>query len=463
MWFKLSLRSKVNLGTITNVDSILLLIVAIALVVLSGCSANHKSIYRHERVTDSSSVTTIGAKQRAILSTTSSNVRQFCSEPSPDVFSVVAQALSAGGTFSKSADPASIEAALKFAFSDSEQGSSIPRTQTINMLRELMFRTCERYLNGAYNGLEMSIQAVRDQRLMVSILAIEQITGAVTPKPVVVGTSGAASAGLGDTAIVRLDDALKAKHSAEESHKKAEKAFNELNGDNKECDAISDAVKKSEALNDDQKKKQPKCDEARTTLASAKSLLTEKTDHYSDLKRLASVSGINASTSLSSSATGGLDRAHGASVDNVAKTVKEIVELNFDYDTEVMLFCQKSLTGDEFSKLSPTALASLQASCLGYLARRVELEQQKLVDEIQESQARMEAADWTDFERQWATLEKLFNAGKKDDFIKALKKKLITPYQSKADCFSSANSKDSYFKCFESLPSGLKRNLPKVN
>ena len=329
------------------------------------------------------------------------------------------------------------------------------------MLRELMFRTCERYLNGAYNDLEMSIQAIRDQRLMVSILAIEQITGAVTPKPVVIGAAGTSSAGPGDAALVRLDDALKAKQSAEESYKNADKFFNELNGDDKKCDAIADAVKKGETLSDDQKKTQPKCDEARTNLASANSILAEKTDHYSDLKRLASVA-TSSSTSVSSTAPGGLDRAHSESVEKVADTVGQIVKLNFDNDTEVMLFCQKSLTGDEYKKLEPTALASLQASCLGYLERRVQVEQQKLIEEIQASQERMAATDKEEFDRQWSALQQLFREGKKNAFVNTLKTNLITPMQYKADCFSTANSRDEYFKCFEALPSDLKRNLPGV-
>lgn len=180
----------------------------LATFLLSACSANHNSIYRNEKIPDEDSVISIDAKQRIIISNKKNKIRQFCSEPSPDVFTVVAQALSAGGSFGKSAEPASIEAVLNLAFSSAEQGSTIPRTQTINMLRELMFRTCERYLNGAYNGFEMSVQAVRDQRLMVSILAIEQITGAVIPKPIVISASGASSAKCGDEAIVRLDDAV---------------------------------------------------------------------------------------------------------------------------------------------------------------------------------------------------------------------------------------------------------------
>lgn len=134
---------------------------------LAGCSANHKSIYRHESVASGSSITLTDAKQRTILSNVrvgggtsadEAQVRRFCAEPSPDVF---AQSLSAGGTFGQQADPKAIELALNAAFALSEQGSTIARTQTITMLRELMYGTCERHLNGSIASLELPPQAIR--------------------------------------------------------------------------------------------------------------------------------------------------------------------------------------------------------------------------------------------------------------------------------------------------------------
>lgn len=431
-------------------------------ILVSACSANHKSIYRHEAVTKNSSLTSVDAKQRAVISTTSGGVRQFCSEPSPDVFSVVAQALSAGGVFGNAAESASIEAALNIAFSDSEQGSTIPRTQTINMLRELMFRTCERHLNGAYNSLEMSVQAIRDQRLMVSILAIEQITGAISPKPLLVGAMGSSAAGPGDVAIVRLDDALKAKSAAEINHDKAKKDLSLLNGEDKECDDIAEAAEKVEDLTEDQKDKKPKCDEARMNLVSAEELLKEKADHYADLRRLATVSGLSASTDGTVSVPGGLDRAHSESVVDVAETVKQIVELNFDKDTEVTIFCFKALTSIEMRKIEPSALTSLQGSCIGYLGGRVELAEQDLREEIRSSQKRMERESRELFDRQWNRLKQLFDNGKKKDFIEALQRELITPERGKANCFEDVDTKDEYLGCFAALPFRLQRNLPEV-
>jgi len=118
------------------------LFAAATLLALGGCSANHHSIYRHQAM-DTPSLTAVDAKQRVILAaepSASASVKtpRFCAEPSPDVFAVIAQALSAGGSLGQSADPKSLQLAMNAAFSSSEQGATIPRTQTINMLRELI-------------------------------------------------------------------------------------------------------------------------------------------------------------------------------------------------------------------------------------------------------------------------------------------------------------------------------------
>jgi len=183
--------------------------VGVALV-LGGC-ANY--IHEVDKVSGAQ-VISLDAKQRAVLTSERPDTRVvrradgtrekefvatyrvFCTEPSPDVFSVLSQALSASGSLGR--DAASANAAVQAAFGSTETGSTIPRTQTINMLRELMYRTCERYISGALDELQFPVQAVRDQHLMVSILAIEQLTGVVTPPTVMLtGTANASGAAPG--------------------------------------------------------------------------------------------------------------------------------------------------------------------------------------------------------------------------------------------------------------------------
>src|SRR5690606_9555092 len=126
-----------------------------------------------------------------------------------------------------------------------------------------------------------SVQAIRDQRLMVSILAIEQLTGAVTPRPVLIGASGEASAGASSDAIVRLDEARNARDQAAASYTSASTAYDEVNGQAKVCDAIKD---KPEAdLTDEQKTKVLPCNTARTARTSALADRTTRTAAYEEL------------------------------------------------------------------------------------------------------------------------------------------------------------------------------------
>lgn len=455
--------------------------IAMASLFLS-CSANHHSIFRNQPLGgDAPSITTMDAKQRAILHVKAQDVRRFCSEPSPDVFSVIAQALSAGGSLGKGANPKSIEAALSAAFSTAEQGSTIPRTQTINMLRELMFRTCERYLNGAYSDLEMSIQAVRDQRLMISILAIEQLTGVVTPRPVVIGAGGSSSSGAGGDAIIRLDDAKKAKEVAAKARETAQATFDTVNGDAKVCDGIADALKTGKALTEEQTAKRKDCEKARSDLTAASQRATESSDYFAQLQKLAGGAGAVVSTYLTSSAQGGIDRAHGESVEKVATIAWKIVRENTKDDTEVMLFCLKALreaglprsivktrtvqpneTKSSMSVVPAIEDAGLRESCLSYLKARVDWEKDELMlsAEASASSVALRRIATYQFYDYWPLLQRIVGkkAGK-DEFIKKLKDQLLPSEAYKADCFTSAAEEAQYRDCFLELPPPVQRDL----
>ncbi len=377
-------------------------VIAAALVVLSsGCST---SIFRSVDLGEKSRITSIDAKQRVILAGTERSsepnsterndgakverVRRFCAEPSPDVFSVVAQALSAGGTFGRGADPATLQVALNAAFSSAEQGSTIPRTQTVNMLRELMYRTCERYLSGGYNPLELSVQAVRDQRLMVSILAIEQLTGAVAAKPVVIGAQSTASSGSsGADAAVRLDDAYKDLQSKIATQAARQSEYTALEGEAKECSAIADAVAKKEEdkLNDALKAKRPKCETAASALSSAKSQRAAAAEHYASLKSVAESDGIPVSagtTLMSPKADGGLDRTNSENIRAVADVVNDIVNQNFEQD-EFLFFCLKVMApADERQKSLSTFVGTndiLVETCIDYVSAGIETQTERQI------------------------------------------------------------------------------------
>lgn len=372
---------------------------------LLGCGANHDSIYRHHPIEpDTASMTMIDAKQRVILAgkpqsivtesavrdtvsglmTPKSNVvteqQRFCAEPSPDVFTVVAQALSASGTFGKSADPASIQAALNAAFSSAEQGSSIPRTQTINMLRELMYRTCERYLSGGITSLELPLQAIRDQRLMVSILAIEQLTGAITPRPVVINAGSVASSGsAGDQAVLRIDNALKELQTSvvNVAAKQADYDKANLNADGtKDCEAINKAIadKKEDLLSQPLKDKKTLCTATATALKEAKESQGQAQSHYAILTSASKNGGATSTTSAAPAqalAAGGMDRADVGQVSAVADAVTKIVASNFDQD-EFLFLCLKVLA--PLTTKEGQAVSDIRQNCLNYVNSKLNLQ-----------------------------------------------------------------------------------------
>jgi hypothetical protein len=134
----------------------------------------------------------LDARQRAIISTSvlerGQAVRRICAEPSPDVLTTLSAAVNAQAGANFGATQAAKQANAALGASVAEAGASLNRTQTVNMLRELMYRTCERYMNGAISEDELVVQAARDQRIMLGILAIEQLTSTLAPQPVVLGS-----------------------------------------------------------------------------------------------------------------------------------------------------------------------------------------------------------------------------------------------------------------------------------
>jgi hypothetical protein len=384
---------------------------------LSACNATSNTSFRARNFTaDRDSAILIDAKQRAILTRVwqengedPAKVRRFCSEPSPDFVSVMAQALSAGGTFGKTADPTSLQVALNLAYSRSENGTTIARTQTINMLRELMFRTCERFLSGGYDEMELSIQAVRDQRLMVSILAIEQLTGAVAPSPVVISTEGSAGAGLSGKAIETYDKLREEKKKAEAAEKTAQEAHDKdwkakADGSDNVCTVNAGKFGDGKTPSDDDKKEMERCEGLKTSLASAKAAAAEATKAFTTVEQAISTGGVSVSTVSEAIASGGLNRATSDATKEVAGTVLEIVELNFNDQTETMLYCMKALKED-YPELSSAQREQLVERCLSYLDQRIATDQAKQVLVAQAVEVEMAALDG-DFAKFWPNVRR---------------------------------------------------------
>jgi hypothetical protein len=216
---------------------------------VAGC-AEFNSIYR-QRGVENDTVIAIDAKQRFLIR--SMNKREeviveeglrttiksvTCVEPSPDAFSVYAAALE--GSASKKDK---IDVAAKLA--TNETGATIGlRTESIQLLRDAMYRLCEGYAAGGINRATYQDLLSKYQKSMVSLIAISQLTGAVKPQQVVIGSS-ANIGGSGESLIAskeKLDMANKSLEQAEKEAKTAKATFDEADAleANKDCKPIED-------------------------------------------------------------------------------------------------------------------------------------------------------------------------------------------------------------------------------
>lgn len=202
-------------------------------VLAAGC-ANFMSIHHTFKPDEGDSIS-IDAKQRVVFSvkkTFQNNIewRAVCAEPSPDALAAIS------ASSGLSAD--NLKIALSAALGIQEGAASIGlRTQTIQILRDAMYRLCEGYASGALDDIAFSRLQRRYQNIMLGLLAIEQLTGVVTPKQV--GLFGSASASVGKTAL----EINKALNQAKELKRDATTALEEAAAKKKEADDALQAAK----------------------------------------------------------------------------------------------------------------------------------------------------------------------------------------------------------------------------
>lgn len=172
----------------------------------SGCGAEFNSIYRQRDIGNQALLISQDAKQRAILRVQRPVSRYgqtqwvTCVEPPPDFASVLAAA--ASGTFSS---PSGVAAGL--TGSSAESGGTIGlRTQSIQLLRDSAYRICEGFANGAVSDLDYAQLLRRNQVMLTAVLAIEQLTGAVTGPALAVGASG--STEVNEEAVAKAEKEL---------------------------------------------------------------------------------------------------------------------------------------------------------------------------------------------------------------------------------------------------------------
>jgi len=160
-------------------------------VLLAGCG----NLQRQSRSFDTTGTNgiTIDASQRAVYSVTKryrggTEWQAFCAEPSPDALSALASNLGL--------DASVAGKALGLAISSQDSTASIGlRTQTIQILRDAMYRLCEGYASGALDQIGFTRLQRRYLHIMLALLAIEQITGPVVAQQMALTSSAGATLG----------------------------------------------------------------------------------------------------------------------------------------------------------------------------------------------------------------------------------------------------------------------------
>lgn len=321
------------------------LAMAAAMTALAGCANLNSINHSFDIPNDSPHAITVDARQRGIISNLATTIERIgtehrevdslriCAEQFPDVYTVLGGAM--GGSFSliPGGGPSpQLQAAANGAFS--ETGAGIQRTQTINLLRESMYRTCERYMNGAIGREELSVQAARDVRAMVSILAIEQLTGLITPDPTVISSHNSSTALSGAVemaeAVIESRNAL---NTARTNNEAADAALAHQQNLKAECDETdSDDGEVAGGVGN--------CETVEADLEAAQTLVTQRTrelnNAQSDYDTISSLSASFATATsrgvnLNSNADGrGLHYLQQpTSVDAVAEAVTQIVALQY--------------------------------------------------------------------------------------------------------------------------------------
>jgi len=147
--------------------------------VFSGCSANWYSVFKDFHVQNPGTKSiVIDAKERAIISTKIDDSEKgkrnavVCAEPSPDALSALGQSLTGSGAFK----PTTKEAEVAMSYAMAESAGQLNRSQTIQALRDGLYRACEGYMNGALTKAQYRRVINKYADATVVLHAVEQIT-----------------------------------------------------------------------------------------------------------------------------------------------------------------------------------------------------------------------------------------------------------------------------------------------
>ncbi|SFU54278.1 hypothetical protein [Pseudoduganella namucuonensis] len=287
----------------------------------------------------------LDVKQRVVISQSRSEVGQslsvICAEPSPDALTVIGA--SAGISLNRGSGTSG-----SFATALSESGAFVGlRTQSIQLLRDAMYRLCEGYASGAVTQPDFAAMQRRYQSTMMGLIAIEQLTGPVVASQALLIASADAKAGAtaGDAAVSTAQAKVQtATDAVLVAQTELDKASAKLESSNK---GVADAQQKLAVARNVKPPVQADIDSLVTSLATLQAEQQtsqldladkrRKLDAAYEVKRLAGIELNQAKSSVAASGSGAGrlgDVAKATTDSNVAlaAAVTEIVrEINLSY------------------------------------------------------------------------------------------------------------------------------------
>ncbi|WP_349743410.1 hypothetical protein [Roseateles cavernae] len=276
-----------------------------------------------------------------------------CAEPSPDALTVLG--ISGGLDLSNGGKQQALGASAAFA----ESGAFIGlRTQSIQLLRDAMYRLCEGYAGQAVDGQDFIGMQRRYQSTMMGLIAIEQLTRPVVAGQVAIAAQAGASTGVsaGDAAVdkaeTRFDEKAASLDKAKTEAKKQEDTLRDATVDLRQKELALQKAKDAEARTAAQEalitSREAKKEASRANEAAQRELVTaQRSYNDAEIQLLKARSGSSASASGSTTLEGnasGMAAMTRELVDGVEDIVEEI---NFSYAREA---CFSAL--DRESKLA---------------------------------------------------------------------------------------------------------------
>jgi len=276
----------------------------------------------------------LDAKQRLVISKKFGIV---CAEPSPDAFTALASGFALGVTTPQ-------QASISLANALAESGGTFGlRTQSITLMRDALYRVCEAYYGRALNQVMVMQLLQRYQNIMTAVLAIEQLTGAVTAPAVAAAkrANASASATLNDLQK-QLEESLQNEKAKKDAAKAAAQTVQEKR------QAMDTAEAKLKALPPDASETDKKSaqaavtktkgewDDAQENSADADRMAKQTTEVRESISkaRLAAVTSANASASgeVKFEAPNARIQLSDAATQHIATAVEKIVAQVFTKD-----------------------------------------------------------------------------------------------------------------------------------